>query len=59
MEFANVSIRLRQELQRFDREKVVDLTASLHAFLESLLVTQKEIVVTWESYFTELAAVKV
>ncbi|KAI9032265.1 Vps5 C terminal like-domain-containing protein, partial [Hyaloraphidium curvatum] len=52
-EFAEVSAKLRQELERFDRERVVDLAKSLQEFLESLLFTQKEIVVTWESYYAE------
>ena len=55
-EFGEVSSRLRHELERFDRMKVADLTTSLQSFLESLLLKQKEVVLTWEGYFVELGA---
>ncbi|KAJ3046011.1 Vacuolar protein sorting-associated protein 5 [Rhizophlyctis rosea] len=52
-EFDDVSSRLREELDRFDKEKVTEFAASMKGFLRSLLETQKEVVAAWQSYFDE------
>lgn len=41
--FDDVSATLKAELERFDKEKVVDFVAAVRAFLEGLAVTQREV----------------
>ncbi|KAG9293332.1 hypothetical protein G9A89_007578 [Geosiphon pyriformis] len=53
-EFERVTKLIKAEIDRFDKEKVEDFKNSLEAFLESMVETQKQIIVLWESYFKSL-----
>ncbi|RIA86784.1 Vps5 C terminal like-domain-containing protein [Glomus cerebriforme] len=55
-EFEDVSKLIKDELDRFDKEKVEDFKNSVEAFLESMVQTQKEIISLWESYFQQVEA---
>ncbi|GBB90525.1 hypothetical protein RclHR1_01750024 [Rhizophagus clarus] len=55
-EFEDVSKLIKNELDRFDKEKVEDFKNSVEAFLESMVQTQKEIISLWESYFRQVEA---
>ncbi|KAG1443241.1 hypothetical protein G6F56_010747 [Rhizopus delemar] len=50
-EFHDVSKLIRNELDRFDKEKVEDFRDSVQQFLHSMIDHQKQIVALWESYF--------
>lgn len=53
-EFEEISSLIRQEFDRFDREKVEDFKHSVEAFLASMVKHQREIVGLWENYFKAL-----
>ncbi|KAI1318502.1 Vacuolar protein sorting-associated protein 5 [Mortierella claussenii] len=53
-EFEEISSLVRQEFDRFDREKVEDFKQSVEAFLASMVKHQREIVGLWENYFKAL-----
>ncbi|KAG0324721.1 Vacuolar protein sorting-associated protein 5 [Dissophora globulifera] len=53
-EFEEISSLIRQEFDRFDREKVEDFKQSVEAFLASMVKHQREIVGLWENYFKAL-----
>ncbi|KAK3819477.1 MAG: Vps5 C terminal like-domain-containing protein [Linnemannia gamsii] len=53
-DFEEISTLIRQEFDRFDREKVEDFKQSVEAFLASMVKHQKEIVGLWENYFRAL-----
>ncbi|CAB4395886.1 unnamed protein product [Rhizophagus irregularis] len=55
-EFEEVSKLIKNELDRFDKEKVEDFKNGVEAFLESVVQTQKEIISLWESYFQQMEA---
>ncbi|BFZ56756.1 Vacuolar protein sorting-associated protein vps5 [Savitreella phatthalungensis] len=52
-DFEQSSKRLRQELVRFDTEKVEDFKASVEMYLESAVEAQKEVIEHWE-FFSDL-----
>ncbi|KAJ2791952.1 Vacuolar protein sorting-associated protein vps5, partial [Coemansia guatemalensis] len=52
--FDDVSQILKQELVRFDGGRVRDFQAAIESYLTSLVDTQEEIVVLWESYLASL-----
>ncbi|PIA17618.1 Vps5-domain-containing protein [Coemansia reversa NRRL 1564] len=52
--FDDVSQILKQELVRFDSGRVRDFQAAIESYLTSLVDTQEEIVVLWESYLASL-----
>ncbi|KAF9199478.1 Vacuolar protein sorting-associated protein 5 [Haplosporangium sp. Z 27] len=54
-EFEEISSLVRQEFDRFDREKVEDFKQSVEAFLASMVKHQREIVGLWENYFKALS----
>ncbi|KAG0041809.1 Vacuolar protein sorting-associated protein 5 [Gryganskiella cystojenkinii] len=54
-DFEEISSLIRQEFDRFDREKVEDFKQSVEAFLASMVKHQREIVGLWESYFKALS----
>ncbi|KAG0343160.1 Vacuolar protein sorting-associated protein 5 [Podila humilis] len=56
-EFDEISSLIRQEFDRFDREKVEDFKHSVEAFLASMVKHQREIVGLWENYFKALNGV--
>ncbi|KAF9194107.1 Vacuolar protein sorting-associated protein 5 [Haplosporangium sp. Z 767] len=53
-DFEEISSLIRQEFDRFDREKVEDFKQSVEAFLASMVKHQREIVSLWENYFKAL-----
>ncbi|GJJ74172.1 sorting nexin-1/2 [Entomortierella parvispora] len=54
-DFEEISSLIRQEFDRFDREKVEDFKQSVEAFLASMVKHQREIVGLWENYFKALS----
>ncbi|KAJ1736503.1 Vacuolar protein sorting-associated protein vps5 [Coemansia sp. Benny D160-2] len=53
-EFDDVSQIIKQEIARFDIGRVRDFQAAIETYLTSLIETQEEIVVLWESYLASL-----
>ncbi|KAF9155042.1 Vacuolar protein sorting-associated protein 5 [Actinomortierella ambigua] len=53
-DFEEISSLIRQEFDRFDREKIEDFKQSVEAFLASMVKHQREIVALWENYFKAL-----
>ncbi|KAF9976015.1 Vacuolar protein sorting-associated protein 5 [Actinomortierella ambigua] len=53
-DFDEISSLIRQEFDRFDREKIEDFKQSVEAFLASMVKHQREIVGLWENYFKAL-----
>jgi sorting nexin-1/2 len=54
LQFEQVGRLLRQELTRFEMDKVEDFKTSLEMFLESAVEAQKEVIEHWEFYHTLL-----
>ncbi|OLL21982.1 Vacuolar protein sorting-associated protein vps5 [Neolecta irregularis DAH-3] len=54
LEFEEVGKLLKQELDRFDVEKVEDFKASVEIYLESAVEAQKEVIEHWETYIQTL-----
>ncbi|KAJ1752768.1 Vacuolar protein sorting-associated protein vps5 [Coemansia sp. RSA 1821] len=52
--FDDVSQLLKQEVMRFDVARVRDFQAAIEKYLTSLIETQEEIVVLWETYLASL-----
>ncbi|KAJ3416832.1 Vacuolar protein sorting-associated protein 5 [Chytridiales sp. JEL 0842] len=51
--YEETSALLRIELDRYDKEKIVDFTIAMQGFIRSLVETQKEVIMLWESYFSK------
>ncbi|KAF8513412.1 Vps5 C terminal like-domain-containing protein [Hysterangium stoloniferum] len=47
-EFENASKTIKSEMLRFEKERVEDFKSSLMAFLDGMVVRQKEIIRSWE-----------
>ncbi|KAJ2850025.1 Vacuolar protein sorting-associated protein vps5 [Coemansia brasiliensis] len=54
--FDDVSQLLKQEVMRFDVARVRDFQTAIEKYLTSLIETQEEIVVLWETYLASLRA---
>lgn len=52
-EFDDISKLIKNELDRFDKEKVEDFRDSVEQFLHSMIEHQKQIISLWESYFEQ------
>ncbi|KAF3760164.1 Vps5-domain-containing protein [Cryphonectria parasitica EP155] len=52
--FEDMGRLLRQELDRFEREKVEDFKAGVETFLESSVEAQKELIEKWETFLVQL-----
>ncbi|ORX55775.1 Vps5-domain-containing protein [Hesseltinella vesiculosa] len=52
-EVEDISKLIRNELDRFDQEKVEDFRASVEAFLQHMIDHQKKVIALWESYFEQ------
>ncbi|KAI8363814.1 Vps5 C terminal like-domain-containing protein [Choanephora cucurbitarum] len=52
-EFQHVSKLIKNELDRFDKEKVEDFRDSVEQFLRSMIEHQKQIIALWETYFEQ------
>jgi len=52
--FEDMGRLMRQELDRFEREKVEDFKSGVETFLESAVEAQKELIELWESYLLQL-----
>ncbi|RKP39150.1 Vps5 C terminal like-domain-containing protein, partial [Dimargaris cristalligena] len=49
-EFEDISTLIRAELERFDREKVLDFKESAEQFLSSMVDHQQKVIRLWEAY---------
>ncbi|KAI8097036.1 Vps5 C terminal like-domain-containing protein [Halteromyces radiatus] len=52
-EFDDISKLIKNELDRFDQEKVEDFKESVEAFLCSMIEHQKKVIALWETYFEQ------
>ncbi|KAI8342563.1 Vps5 C terminal like-domain-containing protein, partial [Chlamydoabsidia padenii] len=52
-EYQDISRLIKNELDRFDQEKVVDFKKSVEAFLCSMIEHQKKVIALWETYFEQ------
>lgn len=52
-EFDDISKLIKNELDRFDKEKVEDFRDSVEQFLRSMIEHQKQIISLWETYFEQ------
>lgn len=52
-EFDDISKLIKNELDRFDKEKVEDFRDSVEQFLRSMIEHQKQIIALWETYFEQ------
>ncbi|CAO3592236.1 unnamed protein product [Absidia cylindrospora] len=52
-DFKDISKLIKNELDRFDQEKVVDFKDSVEAFLCSMIEHQKKVIALWETYFEQ------
>ncbi|KAH9888986.1 Vps5 C terminal like-domain-containing protein [Cubamyces lactineus] len=49
-EFDHVSRLVKNEVARFEQERIDDFKASLEAFLEGMITKQKQLIAAWESF---------
>ncbi|KAL1666430.1 Vps5 C terminal like-domain-containing protein [Schizophyllum commune] len=49
-EFEHVSRLAKEEVARFEKERIEDFKAALQAFLEGMIARQKEVIAAWEAY---------
>lgn len=56
-EFVDISRLIKNELDRFDKEKVGDFRNSVEQFLRSMIDHQKQIIALWETYFQQTEGV--
>ncbi|KAJ5217198.1 hypothetical protein N7468_010206 [Penicillium chermesinum] len=54
--FEDMGRLMRNELQRFEREKVEDFKSGVETFLESAVEAQKELIELWETFLLHLDA---
>ncbi|EER24275.1 Vacuolar protein sorting-associated protein 5 [Coccidioides posadasii str. Silveira] len=54
--FEDMGKLMRNELERFEREKVEDFKSGVETFLESAVEAQKELIELWETFFLQLDA---
>lgn len=52
-DFQDISKLIKNELDRFDKEKVEDFRDSVEQFLRSMIEHQKQIIALWETYFEQ------
>ncbi|KAI9309169.1 Vps5 C terminal like-domain-containing protein [Cunninghamella echinulata] len=52
-DFDDISKLIKNELDRFDQEKVEDFRDSVEAFLCSMIEHQKKVIALWETYFEQ------
>ncbi|KAJ5679566.1 hypothetical protein N7462_007810 [Penicillium macrosclerotiorum] len=52
--FDDMGRLMRNELQRFEKEKVEDFKSGVETFLESAVEAQKELIELWETFLLEL-----
>ncbi|ODM22745.1 hypothetical protein SI65_00334 [Aspergillus cristatus] len=52
--FEDMGKLMRNELQRFEREKVEDFKSGVETFLESAVEAQKELIELWETFLLQL-----
>jgi len=55
-EFEDISKLIREELVKFDDEKVLDFQKAMQAFVESMMETQKKTIELWKEYLPEVQA---
>ncbi|PWY95142.1 Vps5-domain-containing protein [Aspergillus sclerotioniger CBS 115572] len=54
--FEDMGRLMRNELQRFEKEKVEDFKSGIETFLESAVEAQKELIELWETFLLQLDA---
>ncbi|KAK8160541.1 vacuolar protein sorting-associated protein-like protein vps5 [Phyllosticta citrichinensis] len=54
--FEDMGRLMRNELERFEREKVEDFKSGVETYLESAVEAQKELIEIWETYLMQLDA---
>ncbi|KAL5340804.1 Vps5 C terminal like-domain-containing protein [Aspergillus crustosus] len=54
--FEDMGKLMRNELQRFEKEKVEDFKSGVETFLESAVEAQKELIELWETFLLQLDA---
>ncbi|RAL01076.1 sorting nexin 1 [Aspergillus ibericus CBS 121593] len=54
--FEDMGRLMRNELQRFEKEKVEDFKSGVETFLESAVEAQKELIELWETFLLQLDA---
>ncbi|RFU23958.1 hypothetical protein B7463_g12378, partial [Scytalidium lignicola] len=54
--FEDMGRLMRNELERFEREKVEDFKSGVETFLESAVEAQKELIELWETFLMQLDA---
>ncbi|KAI1913242.1 Vacuolar protein sorting-associated protein vps5 [Ophidiomyces ophidiicola] len=54
--FEDMGKLMRNELERFEREKVEDFKSGVETFLESAVEAQKELIELWETFLMQLDA---
>ncbi|KAJ2896695.1 hypothetical protein MKZ38_005295 [Zalerion maritima] len=54
--FEDMGRLMRQELDRFEKEKVEDFKSGVETFLESAVEAQKELIEKWETFLMQLDA---
>ncbi|KAF9454327.1 Vps5-domain-containing protein [Macrolepiota fuliginosa MF-IS2] len=50
LEYEQVSKLVKQEVARFEQERIEDFKDALHAFLEGMITRQKDLISSWENY---------
>ncbi|CCJ29535.1 unnamed protein product [Pneumocystis jirovecii] len=53
-DFDAISNILKEEIERFEIQKIDDFRGSVETFLESVIEAQKELIELWEAYLVEL-----
>ncbi|KAG5518187.1 hypothetical protein PMAC_003373 [Pneumocystis sp. 'macacae'] len=53
-DFDSISSILKEEIERFEIQKIDDFRGSVETFLESVIEAQKELIELWETYLVEL-----
>ncbi|KAJ5171700.1 hypothetical protein N7492_004293 [Penicillium capsulatum] len=56
LQFEDMGRLMRNELQRFEKEKVEDFKSGVETFLESAVEAQKELIELWETFLLRLDA---
>ncbi|KAK0136595.1 Sorting nexin-2 [Merluccius polli] len=56
-DFDQISKTIRKELGRFEKERVTDFKAVIIKYLESLVLTQQQLIKYWEAFLPEAKAI--
>ncbi|XP_010295650.1 PREDICTED: sorting nexin-2-like [Phaethon lepturus] len=56
-DFEQISKTIREEVQRFERERVKDFKTVIIKYLESLMQTQQQLIKCWEAFLPEAKSI--